>query len=435
MSSLPKVEAHGVGLPTRKALALLGPFLALMSLLSSNLSAMISWVWLVPGLVYFETFWWLILALLAIWMLRRNNDLSPLWVGLARNWIILPFLAFSGFSVLWSVFWQVSLSRWLILGATVIVGASIGIRLSVRQIVRLLSIFGGLVLVLSGAVILLAPRYGIMNYYDIQGAWKGLFWHKNHMGLIAAFFVIVFLIELIGAMQSRAKSVGLWGILYLISLVFTYKTDSVAAYLVVIILHAAILLFLVYLRVRAGLHAYHYGVLLAIAALTLIALYSNMDRVLGAFNRNPTLTGRVPMWGHLFDIYVSKRPISGYGFNAFWYIEAHRITMQQVAGYPDQIVISDNGFIDILVNTGYLGLALFLVFYAGLWGRSIVRALVVTGVDGLFPLILMAYTLLANVTWSLLFENESFFMLTMIAIMFALSRRPSPAGTWPAAAA
>jgi len=33
----------------------------------------------------------------------------------------------------------------------------------------------------------------------------------------------------------------------------------------------------------------------------------------------------------------------------------------------------------------------------------------------------MAYTLLAIISWSLIFENESFFMLIMISVLFSMS--------------
>ena len=95
--------------------------------------------------------------------------------------------------------------------------------------------------------------------------------------------------------------------------------------------------------------------------------------------------------------------------------------MQHLARYPDPIVIADNGFIDILMSTGVFGLILFLVFYAGLWTRAARHAWNATDMNGLFPLIVMAYGLLANLTWSLLFENESFMMLVMIALTFAIS--------------
>jgi O-antigen ligase len=127
------------------------------------------------------------------------------------------------------------------------------------------------------------------------------------------------------------------------------------------------------------------------------------------------------MWGYLFETYLSKRPFLGYGFNAFWYIDSYRVAIGKAAGYPDPIVIADNGFIDILINTGYIGLILFLIFYFGAWWRSIKYASKAKDINGLFPVILMTYTALANVSWSVMFENESFFMLVMLAVLFRVS--------------
>ena len=127
------------------------------------------------------------------------------------------------------------------------------------------------------------------------------------------------------------------------------------------------------------------------------------------------------MWTYLFNTYFSKHPLLGYGFNAFWYIDSHRVAMGLAAGYPDPIVIADNGFIDILINTGYVGLILFLVFYFGVWWRSIQYARKAKDINGIFPLILMSFTLLANISWSLIFENEGFFMLIMISVLFSIS--------------
>ncbi len=124
------------------------------------------------------------------------------------------------------------------------------------------------------------------------------------------------------------------------------------------------------------------------------------------------------MWTYLFDTYINKQPLGGYGFNAFWYLGSHRVAMGQAAGYPDPIVIADNGFIDILVNTGYTGLILFLIFYIGIWWNSIKFAIKAKDMNGIFPVILMSFTLLANVSWSLIFENESFMMFVMISVLF-----------------
>jgi len=387
----------------------------------SNATAFLFVVWIVPEIVFMELVILLILTAFSVGILKNINLASAFWENLKRNWFILPFLAFSGISIFLSIYWQVSLYRWLILVLTVVTGGYIGLRYGVREIIRLLSVFGLYLLFLSLIVIIFLPKIGIMNYYNIQGAWKGMYWHKNHMGMIASFVNILFLVNLIYSLPSKRNPAMLWGILYLFSLVFLYQTDSVGAYLTTIFLHGMVFLALLFLQFRDKLRLFHYLILAAVIAVAALVLYLNLDLLFGIFNRNTSLTGRIPMWTHLFEAYFRTRPVLGYGFNAFWYIEPYREEMALTVGYPDQIVIADNGFIDILINTGYVGLALFLVFYLAAWWRSVKYAFRARDIIGFFPLILMSYTLVANVSWSLIFENESFFMLVMISLLFAIS--------------
>jgi O-antigen ligase len=304
----------------------------------------------------------------------------------------------------------------------VIAGGYVGLRYSLKEIFDLLSVFGVYILLISTIFVLLIPDIGIMNYYIIQGAWKGVFWHKNHMGLFATFINILFLMNIITAWEARTKNIRLWILLYLFSLVFLYQSDSVAAYMATILLYALIFLGWVFLRFRERIQRRHYLSLGLLGLIAVTLLFANLDRVFGLFNRNTTLTGRIPMWTFLFNEYIEKRPLTGYGFNAFWYIPAHQVATQLAAGYPDPIIIADNGFIDILVNTGYVGLTLFLVFYMGLWWRSLEYAWKARNLYELLPFVVMAYTLIANISWSLIFENEGFFMLVMMAVLFGMSR-------------
>ncbi len=387
----------------------------------SNATAFLYVVWIVPDLVFMAGVVWLILAALAVWILYKHSLIFKLFESLKRNWVIFPFLIFSGFSIFWSVYWQVSLYRWLILVFTIITGGYIGLRYNIREIIKLLSVFGVYILFISSILIFFVPKIGVMNYHIIQGAWRGLYWHKNHMGLIAAFINILFLINIVYSLQSKEKGAFAWGLLYLFSLLFVHKTDSVSAYMTVIFLHGVILLALILLKFGKYFHRSHYLIFFTVLVFAALILYINLEFIFSIFNRSPTLTGRIPMWTYLFDTYLSKRPLLGYGFNAFWCVDAYRMAMGEAAGYPDPIVIADNGFIDILINTGYSGLILFLIFYFGAWWHSIKYAMKAIDINGVFPLILMFYTLIANISWSLIFENESFFMLIMISVLFSIS--------------
>ncbi len=389
--------------------------------LLSNISAFFYLAWLTPEFVVLEAVFWSVLTAAAVWILNKYGLVSKFVDGCQRNWFIFPFLIFSGLSILWSVYWQVSLSRWLILIFTIITGGYIGMRYSMAEIVKFLSIFGVFILLLSSLFVFFLPKIGVMNYYIIQGAWKGLYWHKNHMGIIATFINILFLINLIVSRRSTNKQTLFWGLLYLYSLLFVYQTDSVGSYMTTLFLHGVIFVAIFLLNFREKLHKSHYLMFLGALVLASFVLFANIDRFFGIFNRSASLTGRIPMWGHLFETYFNTRPLWGYGFNAFWYVEPHRVEMGLAAGYPDPIVISDNGFIDILINTGYVGLILFLLFYFGAWWYSLRFASKSSDINGFFPVILMSYILAANISWSLIFENEGFFMLIMISALFCIS--------------
>ncbi len=412
---------------TNRHLRIPGSLLVLVLFFFSNASAFFSSViWLTPQIVFSESILWVMLAILSIWILKKHNLLSKFFENLRKNWIILPFLVFSGLSIFWSVDGEISVSRWLILICTIIAGGYIGLRYSIEEIIRYLSIFGICILLLSAVLVVFVPSSGVMNYYIIQGAWKGMYWHKNHMGLIAAFIAILFLINILISWGAKKRQTLLWGLIYLISLLFVYQSGSVAAYLITIFIHGVILVGLIWLRIRKQLRKSHYLILIVILLLAALIVVLNLNHIFAIFDRNSTLTGRVPMWSSLYNIYISKRPFGGYGFNAFWYLPSHQVAMQKVAGYPDPIVISDNGFIDILVNTGFCGLFLFLILYLGIWWRSLKYASKAKDIQGIFPAILMLFTLLANISWSLIFENESFFMLLMISVLFCITADTLP---------
>ena len=408
---------------TIKRQQMVGLFFIFSLFFLSNISAFINIIWLIPPLVIFETFIWLLLAVTASFLLWKNN-LYPIFIeNLKRNWIILPFLIYTGLSIFWSIAWAISFYRWLILVFTFIAGAYLGLRYNLREFVNFLTGFGILILLMSSILVFFVPSIGVMNYHIIQGAWKGIFWHKNHMGLFASFVNLLFLINLVEFSLVKGKGRIFFGILYLYSLFFIYQTDSVAAYFTTISIHGLIFLILIWRKFRRKIRSVHYLYFILILILITLFIFPNLDLVFGIFNRNTTLTGRMPMWAYLFETYLAKQPAFGYGINAFWYLSSHRIDMQLAASYPDQIVIADNGFIDILINTGYVGLILFSFMFLWIFGHSVRFAVKTQTISGFFPLVLMAFVLIANVSWSLIFENESFFMLLMICVLFNVSKR------------
>lgn len=390
-------------------------FLVFLIFFFSNISAFLNAIWLLPSIVMMKTAAWIILAAFAFIRLRLVG--VNIWLSLMGSWFFLPFLVYSGLSVFWSVAWAVSMGRWLVLVGTLICGIYLGSLYTFREMLRFLALFSVFLLAICGFYIFFNPDIGIMNYHNIQGAWKGVFWHKNHMGIFAAFSVFLCLTEAVLAWQAGQKGgLLMWGSLCFTSLIFVVKSDSAAGLMISMAMFGLSALGLLWLRFKEKLTNRHYLVIGLFFAVVIILTFTNLDKVFELFNRNTTLTGRVPMWNYVFSAYFSERPYWGYGFNAFWYIASHRIDIQRVAGYPDQIIIADNGFIDILINTGVFGFLLFMIFYFYLWREAILRAINSRSILGITPLMIMGFILLANISWSMIFENESYFMLIMITI-------------------
>jgi O-antigen ligase len=144
-----------------------------------------------------------------------------------------------------------------------------------------------------------------------------------------------------------------------------------------------------------------------------------------------SLTGRVPLWDALLPM-VAQHPWLGAGFSAFWNPE-NLYLMERVVGFP--VVAAHNGFLEELLNTGAVGLFLFMAFWVSTMAVAYYRARRGDTL-GWVALLFMIYYLLSNLTTSLMQEYlEVPFLIVFIVIgMMAvkpLERNTSPINTPP----
>jgi O-antigen ligase len=151
----------------------------------------------------------------------------------------------------------------------------------------------------------------------------------------------------------------------------------------------------------------------------------NLDFVLGLFNRSSTLTGRVPLWRAILSETVSQHPWLGHGFGAAWGFESFRISIMQQAGWVSQPLIADNGYLELLLHLGLSGLGIFLLVFLTLLFRSIRYGIAQKTPGGFFPLLIVIYALIANISFSLFAETEVFVWMLLVAALFMVT--PGPA--------
>ena len=129
------------------------------------------------------------------------------------------------------------------------------------------------------------------------------------------------------------------------------------------------------------------------------------------------------MWEYLLqDVFVQK-PILGFGFSTIWDYNNFRFYMQNIVGWPYPVLIADNGFIDLLLNLGVVGELSFLAVFVLMFVRAFRYALQRGDVLKFFPLLLMVYALVVNLSLSRMFEIEFFVWLLVASTLFITTPR------------
>jgi exopolysaccharide production protein ExoQ len=375
------------------------------------------------GAAWREILLWLLAAGLVFWLLIRHvllNDYISAW---KKNWPLALFIGLAFLSLFWSISPEATLYRTLVLLFATLLGAYLGTRYDVRGLLNILFWFGAVVVILCFGFALYFPGIGTALGYPYFGAWNGIFWHKNYMGSILALLNCIFLIRLMVGFRERNRTAIFDGLFYLLSLALVYLSRSATAYIVAILLNFLIVLAWAWLKRMESLRPIHYYLILGALVVAGVLFLLNLNFVLGLFNRNSSFTGRVPMWTYLFAHVINQRPWFGYGFGALWTIEAFRIQVQQAVGWPFPVLIGDNGFVDILLHVGIIGLGVFIVNFILMYVKTIKLAFRRRTMEHFFPLAIMIFALVANISFSLFLEVGAFVWLLMVAGLFLAVRR------------
>jgi exopolysaccharide production protein ExoQ len=118
---------------------------------------------------------------------------------------------------------------------------------------------------------------------------------------------------------------------------------------------------------------------------------SLVDSALALEGRDTSLTGRTDLWTDVIAL-GSKRPIVGYGFGGFW-TEARAAYLKEI--YIWGPLQSHNGYIEIFVNLGLIGLVLFGFVSIGAF-KGAFRQCSLYFDYGLFRIILLIVVMIHN---------------------------------------
>lgn len=405
-------------------------FFLLFVVILANLRATM-FVYLFPdtsvllGPAWIEILLWFIVCVVLLHDLRRERQLGKLFVLWHKNWMLICFILFALVSASWSVDATVTLFRSIELIFATIAASVIGVRHRVEYILEVLFWFGALLLILTFASVFGAPKMAIMDWAPYNGAWRGVYWNRNHLASIFSLLNALFLLRLIiGGLRQNSRAL-LDMVFYLLSLVVLYFANSATGFILAVILNGCVICFWLWLKVAERMKARHYYMIAGFSIAGVVLVFANLDTIFGLFGRSTSLTGRVPLWNAILNHAVSLHPWLGRGFGASWNVEAFRIEIMQAAGWVSQPLIADNGYLEILLHLGMLGLLMFLLVFCTMFIHSLYHGLKQKTLIGFYPLLVVVYALIANLTFSLFAETEVFVWFLLVTGLFVVTPQRS----------
>jgi O-antigen ligase len=338
-----------------------------------------------------------------------------------RDKLLVLLVGIAVFSVLWSAAPEVTLRRIVALVGTTMIGAYLATRYSPSELLRLLAWALGMAALLSLVFALALPSYGIDPYDEVE-AWRGIYsGGKNELGRTMALSAVVFLLLALGGPKRRWVAWAGFGLSVGLLLLSNSQTSLFALLIVVVLLlpYAA-------LRWRYTLAIPCF--ILALVALEITALWldENAQSVLRTLGRDTTLTGRTELWPAVFEM-IGQRPLVGYGYGAFWLgWEGESAQVFHLSGIPAHH--AHNGFLDLWLHLGLLGLLTFAVGYLLVAHRAVTWVRLTKTPEELWPLAFLTFVLAYNFSESLILENNNVFWILYVAVALSTLIQPTGAG-------
>lgn len=357
---------------------------------------------------FFEYLAWGIFLLLFLLELYWSRGFFSLFHVCQQVWPIFVFILWAIVSISWSPVFEVSLSRVLIFVVCSFAAIYFGSRSEMGELVTFLA---GALAFVSLACLIAAwvwPDYGVSSFWFYHGAWTGIFWHRNYLGV---FMVVAMAVDSVKLLEWKSLPILqkiLWSASFLLSAFLLAKSKSATGLLSAVVVLGFLLLIVLWLRFQKKLKKIHYLLILAVLLAALMLAIFNLDKIFALVGRNSSLTGRVPMWQYLFQNVIALRPLQGYGFDSIWHLSGFRTGLGERVAWGTQVLIGDNGLIDIWLNLGLVGVVLMCGLLLLALVNSVKYLLRERTMLAAWPLLLLVFTLVANISLSLMLQSELF---------------------------
>ena len=325
--------------------------------------------------------------------------------AIVRSPIVVAFSMLVVASYVWSGYPESTRVDAVSFLLSTIIGIFLATRLQATQFIRALSWALTIAVVASMLWALAIPAYGT----DQLGNWIGVFNHKNRLGAVMSLAALVWANRLFYEKRNRITSVTMLAL----SLGMLVMSNSKTALAILLITIMVILLAPTVRRMNWGTVGMSWIVIWTLGPLAVALTLANLDYITGWLGRDSTLTGRTGIWQAVVAS-IGESPLLGYGYAGYWHGPEGpaRAAIMANGGYP--LTHAHNGFLDVALATGLVGVILMVVVFAGALWNAIQAILRDPTSHSVFQWSFVLFLLTYNLFESNLIEHNSIWWILLV---------------------
>jgi exopolysaccharide production protein ExoQ len=297
---------------------------------------------------------WPLIAAIAIGLALRNR--SRLTWPPHIKWFV-AYLALAGASIIWSFKPEISFSRFAS-EMMILISIILPAMLLARTTDMMRSVFICFVLGSIFNAVLILGGYSTESMADnVKIGYRGYFTFKGELGEFAAFAFLLSFYEMFH--HGWRRVLGL--IIVVTSIYLIYVSESKGS-LACAVLAAIVATLVVFVGKKTRFSFARVLLPLPICYYVLSQIAGNLiNRISWYIYGNYTLSARTLIWD-VVNFEIAKRSFLGWGYRSIWIVGPDSPVLVDAGGWIGQMPSAHNGYLDTILDTGHIGLVLFLIF-------------------------------------------------------------------------
>lgn len=331
-----------------------------------------------------------------------------------------PFLGLLICISILSTFWSetpiVTLKYGIVLLATSAFAAHFAKQYSWQKLSNFLRWSNTLIALLSIITVLWTPTIGLRA--EEFPRWRGATDHPISLGNLMALNTFLWYLFLINKPKHRWLGLGLV-VFSIIMMVLARSAGGFFSFFAIVTLSV-----LLHLIKRLNFNQAFIAVIFftILGTVTTIFLLENLESFFIFFGKDTTLTGRTEFWPQVVEA-IKQHPLLGYGYKGFWQDwrgnQNPAWGIQTSGGFVP--THSHNGFLDLALNLGLVGLLLFIFSFLQniAWALQYINCSRVS--ESILPLAILMFLVIKNVSQNGLWEiNLDLFLYVFVTVRLSI---------------